>query len=240
MKELSFSHVDECPSFIVGHGKDDSSFRSERMKEMEKDNDFEQEKLAEIEAKPPLQLEGKKTLDKIGHDLAKKYVYPAVFGPKIARIENVGNANYGQSIEKKIKKVTLDHHLGIDTVVTVKTDFEGHHVTADYTVQERTVRNYYGNICIRVLNDRGNPSEFFNFGATHYLFMVVENEVLERWIWVPHATRMISKVLDGTLKYDLIKSKDSFSEFIVISVSDLETAFPNEIIQISPPQKPLN
>ncbi|NRD76210.1 hypothetical protein HPT25_01640 [Bacillus sp. BRMEA1] len=186
-------------------------------------------------------------LSEIGHIKAQEIIYPAIFGPNIT-VENIGSSTYGlipitetdndlekerkklESIKAKERKKNLDGGMGIDTKIGVKISFEGINTYSHYTVQERTIRQYYGNIPIRLLNDYGYPSEFFHFNAMHFLLVVVNGGELQRWVWIPHATRVIDFIQKDQLKYDTISFGKSLSKFIVVNTEELKNVIP-EIIE---------
>lgn len=185
-------------------------------------------------------------IDEQGHQLAKRFIYPMLFEGKIGVIENVGNKKYDEilisssdseiekvrkaklSQEKSLKKKHLDYELGVDTIIRENKHFGGVSSLRTHTVQERALSVDYNDICIRLTNDNGNPSEYFRFCTMHLLTMIVQEGKLRRWIWVPHAARIIDFLEDGTLGYTIQGNKSNFShsKFITVNIHELKKVIP--------------
>ncbi|MCM2535187.1 hypothetical protein NDK43_26100 [Neobacillus pocheonensis] len=123
--------------------------------------------------------------------------------------------------EASERKKILDYSLGIDTVVKAKASFQDIKGEATHTFQERCVTRYYNNVCIRLTNEEGRPFEFFKMTALHFLYMIVKDKELQRWIWIPHISKVIESLKNGALKYDLIDGEYQ-SKMIGIKTKDLK------------------
>ncbi|MGF6949831.1 hypothetical protein QF028_002336 [Neobacillus sp. B4I6] len=125
----------------------------------------------------------------------------------------------------------LDYEMAIDTLVKVRSKFCGISAPSLHTVQERfaTLDSTY--LSIRVLNDYAEPSEFFKFCAQSFLTLIIDpNKTdLKRWVWVPHASLLISAVINGSLPYYPNSQGKGHSLFIRVPVKAIQNVIPGVI-----------
>ncbi len=157
------------------------------------------------------------------HALARRQVYPKLFGADVSNITYEADTLVGQSPLGDM----LDGEMGIDRIVRVSV--KGLTGVLSFTVQERFRRPSYAkyrDITVTEWNHAsGLPSELYKIQAQVFLYGYADKEQDPTWITeavAVNTTSLLMAIVQGSVKYDTGMNKKQ-QTFLTIPFAELES-----------------